>query len=143
MSGRAAVGNDAATAHAIANLERAVRAQAARPDLGSPTSTELLASLDALTADRRDRLAAASHELPVFYAVVLIISGAALIVNATGLTLRSGLRSAVLVGGLAVVIGLSLALLFALGTPWRGSITVSGQPIDTVVRDLNAGYFHP
>jgi hypothetical protein len=139
----AAVGNDAATAHAIANLERAVRAQAARPDLGSPTSTELLASLDALTADRRDRLAAASHELPVFYAVVLIISGAALIVNATGLTLRSGLRSAVLVGGLAVVIGLSLALLFALGTPWRGSITVSGQPIDTVVRDLNAGYFHP
>jgi len=40
------------------------------------------------------------------------------------------------------VIGLSLALLFALGTPWRGPITVSGQPIDTLVRDLGAGYFH-
>jgi len=35
------------------------------------------------------------------------------------------------------------ALLFALGTPWRGSITVSGQPIDAVVRDLDIGYFHP
>jgi hypothetical protein len=57
--------------------------------------------------------------------------------------MRSSVRSALLVGGLAVVIGLSLALLFAIGTPWRGAITVSGQPIDTVVRDLNAGYFHP
>jgi len=34
-------------------------------------------------------------------------------------------------------------VLFALGTPWRGAITVSGQPIDNVARDLTAGYFHP
>ena len=74
---------------------------------------------------------------------VLLLTGAALIVNAAALTLRSGQRAALLVGGLAAVIGLSLALLFALGTPWRGPITVSGQPIDTVVRDLNTGYFHP
>jgi hypothetical protein len=74
--------------------------------------------------------------------VVLVLSGVALIVNAAALTLRSGLRPTLLVGGLSVVIGLSLALLLALGTPWRGPITVSGQPIDTVVRDLNAAYFH-
>jgi hypothetical protein len=66
-----------------------------------------------------------------------------LIVNAAALTLRSGWRPALLVGAVSVVIGLSLALLFALGTPWRGAITVSGQPIDSVVRDLNLGYFHP
>jgi hypothetical protein len=36
-----------------------------------------------------------------------------------------------------------MALLFALGTPWRGSITVSGQPIDSAVHDLTVGYFHP
>jgi hypothetical protein len=64
-------------------------------------------------------------------------------VNAAALTLRSGTRPAVLVGGVSVVIGLSLALLFALGTPWRGTITVSGHPIDAVVRDLGLGYFHP
>ena len=63
--------------------------------------------------------------------------------NAATLTLRSGWRSALLVGGLVAVIGLSVALLFALGTPWRGPISVSGQPIDAVVRDLNTGYFHP
>lgn len=135
-------GDDPSTAHALANLERAVRAQAARPALGTPTSTELLASLDALTNDRRARLAAASHQLPALYVIVLALSGTALLVNASALTLRSGSRPALLIGGLAVVIGLSLALLFALGTPWRGPITVSGQPIDTVVRDLHAGYFH-
>jgi hypothetical protein len=127
----AASGDDPATARAIASLETAVRTQAARPTLGTPASTELLASLDALTSDRRARLAAASRQLP------------ALIVNTTALTLRSGRRAALLVGGLAAVIGLSLALLFALGTPWRGPITVSGQPIDAVVHDLNIGYFHP
>src|SRR6185312_4180230 len=84
-------GDDPATAHALANLERAVRAQAARPALGTPTSTELLASLDALTNDRRARLAAASHQLPALYVVVLALSGTALLVNASALTLRSGL----------------------------------------------------
>jgi hypothetical protein len=138
----AAQGDDAATANALAKLEIAVRTQAARPVLGTPASSELLASLDALNNDRRARLAAASHELPVLYLLILIISGVALIVNAAALTLRAGLRSVFLVGGLAAVIGLSLALLFAIGTPWRGPIIVSGQPIDNVVRDLNAGYFH-
>jgi hypothetical protein len=139
----AANGDDPATAHAIASLENAVRTQAARPTIGTPVSTELLASLDALTSDRRARLAAASHQLPALYVAVLLLAGVALIVNSTALTLRSGRRAALLVGGLAAVIGLSLALLFALGTPWRGPITVSGQPIDAVVRDLNIGYFHP
>lgn len=138
----AAEGDDPATSHAISNLENAVRTQAARPALRTPASTELLASLDALTNDRRARLAAASHQLPVLYVAVLLLTGAALIVNAAALTLRSGWRSALLAGGLAAVIGLSLALLFALGTPWRGTITVSGQPIDAVVHDLNTGYFH-
>ena len=139
----AANGDDPATTHAIAGLENAARTQAARPSIGSPASTELLASLDALSSDRRDRLAAASHQIPALYVAVLLLTGAALIVNAAALTLRSGRRAVLLVSGLAAVIGLSLALLFALGTPWRGPITVSGQPIDAVVRDLNNGYFHP
>lgn len=141
--GAAANGEDPATVHALANLENTVRAQAARTVIGTPASTELLASLDALTSDRRDRLAAASHQLPVFYVVVLVLAGVALIVNASALTLRSGRRSALLTGSLASVIGLSLALLFALGTPWRGAITVSGQPIDSVTQGLNTGYFTP
>jgi hypothetical protein len=138
---QAADGNDPATSHAVAKLENVVRAQAARPGLAVSTSSELMGALDGLTNDRRDRLAAASRELPVFYVVVLVIAAAALIINATVLTLRTGWRAGLPVGGLVAVIGLSVALLFALGTPWRGSITVSGQPIDGVARDLTTGYF--
>jgi hypothetical protein len=43
--------------------------------------------------------------------------------------------------GLAGVVGLSLALLFALSAPWDGPLVVSGVPIDTVVRDLQTGFF--
>jgi hypothetical protein len=42
-------GDDPHTRSALAALEREVRAQAVRASLGTPTSTELLAALDALT----------------------------------------------------------------------------------------------
>jgi hypothetical protein len=137
----AAEGNDLPTARAIAQLERVVRAEAARPALGSPTSSELLAALDSLTGDRRDRLAAASREPPSLYVITLAVAGLALIAAAAALTIRAQPRVALLIGGLTVVIGLSLALIFALGTPWRGPIVVSGHPIDVVIHDLTTGYF--
>jgi hypothetical protein len=139
----ASSGDDPHTRAALATLEREVRAQAVRASLGTPTSTELLTSLDALTADRRARLAAASRELPALYVITLAISAIALIVNASVLTIRSRWRGALLTSGLVSVIALSMALLFALGTPWRGPITVSGHPIDAVIHDLATGYFHP
>jgi hypothetical protein len=137
----AANGSDPATQHAAARLERIVRSEAARPALGTPSSTELLAALDAITNDRRSRLAAASREPPGLYVITLAISGAALIACAGALTIRSAGRVAFLIGGLTIVVGLSMALLFALGTPWRGPIIVSGGPLDSVIRDLANGYF--
>jgi hypothetical protein len=122
-------------------LEHTVRAEAARPAIGTPASTELLAAIDALTSARRERLAAASRALPVLYVLTLVVSGVALIVNAGALTFRSSIRTSLLVVGLALVVALSLALLFALSGPWDGPLIVSGQPIDTVVRDLHAGFF--
>ncbi len=139
----AAEGDDPATAAALADLERTVREDAARPELGSATSTELLASLDALTTGRRDRLAAASRQLPGLYVVTLAVAGIALIANAGVLTIRVRRRTALIVGGLAMVVGLSMALLFAIGAPWRGPLEVGTRPIDAVVSDLDSGYFHP
>jgi hypothetical protein len=132
---------DRATTDAIATLEQVVRAEAARPALGTPTSTELLASLDAVTVGRRARIAAAARELPLLYVVTLVASGVALVGNAGALTLRSSVRSSFLVVGLAGVVGLSLALLFALAEPWEGPLVASGQPIDNMVRDLESGFF--
>jgi hypothetical protein len=139
---QAANGDDHATANAIATLERVVRTQAARPALGASTNNELLTNLDALTTQRRLRLAAASRSLPDFYAVLVIVTGLALIINTSVVGARGGWRAALVTLSLTVVIALSVALLFALATPFRGSITVSGHPIDSVIHDLRTGYFH-
>ncbi len=87
-------GADPATVKAIAHLENVVRAQAGKKILGTPESTELLASLDAVTSDRRARLAVGSHELPGLYAVTLAVTGLALIVNASVIALRGHRRAA-------------------------------------------------
>jgi hypothetical protein len=137
---RAAEG-DPGVADAIATLEEVVRAEAARTELGTPASTELLGSLDAVTSSRRQRVSAASRQIPVLYVVTLVVGGLALIANAGALSFRTSVRTALLVVGLATVVGLSLALLFSLGAPWRGPLIVSGHPIDAVVRDLQNGFF--
>jgi len=138
----AAVGNDAATSSAVADLERAVRVQAVKPGLGTPASSELLSSVDAVTTDRRARLAAAAKQLPGLYVITLVVSGIVLIVNAGVLTVRVQRRGALVIGGLTVVLGLSVALILALGNLWGGSVGVSGYPLDAVVDDLTRGYFH-
>lgn len=139
--GDAVGGDDPATARAIAGLEEVVRAEAARPELVSPTSSELLTSLDAVTSSRRARVAAASRHIPGLYVGTLVVSGLALIVNAGALTFRSRLRTSLLVMGLAMVVGLSLALLFSITAPWRGPLAVSGQPLDAIIHDLETGFF--
>ena len=137
----AASGDDAATAEAIVHLETVVRAEAARPEVGTPQSTELLTSLDAVTSSRRARVAAASREIPALYVGTLIVAGLALIFNAGALTFRSSVRTALLAVGLASVVGLSLALLFSISGPWRGPLVVSGHPLDAIIHDLETGFF--
>jgi hypothetical protein len=137
----AASGADPATGRAIARLEQSVRFEAARPELGTSASTELLVSLDSVTNARRARVAAASREVPALYLVTLVVSGLALIVNAGALVFRSSLRTSLLVVGVASVVGLSLALLFSLSAPWRGPLIVSGHPLDAIIRDLESGFF--
>ena len=134
---------DAATTDAIATLERAVRSEAARTELGTPASTELLASLDAVTVGRRARIAAAARQLPGLYVVTLVVSGVALVANAGALAFRTSRRTSLLVVGLACVVGLSLALLLAIAAPWDGGLVATGDPIDAVVRDIDSGFFTP
>ncbi|WP_174703950.1 hypothetical protein [Streptomyces viridosporus] len=137
----AASGDDPATAHAIAQLERTVRAEAARPDVGTPAGTELLVSLDSITNNRRARIAAAARDVPTLYVVTLVVSGLALIANSGALVFRSSLRTSLLIVGAASVVGLSLALLFALSAPWSGPFIVSGHPLDATIEDLRSGFF--
>lgn len=137
----AAAGDDDETAAALATLEATVRTEAARAEVGTPASNELLGSLDSLTRGRRERLAAASRSLPTLYVLTLVISGLALVANAGALQVNVSRRSALLVAGLVAVVAFSLALLFALTGPFRGPLTVSGHSIDEVVRQIQSGFF--
>jgi hypothetical protein len=138
----AATGNNPAVTDSISALEHAVRAEAANSALGTPSSTELLSALDSVTTNRRARISAASRQLPVLYVTTLVVSGVALIVNASALTIRATVRTSLLVTGLACVVGLSVALLFVLTAPWRGSLVVSGHSLDLIANDLQTGFFH-
>ena len=137
----AASGDDPETADALADLERAVRTAAAAPSIGSPTGSELLASVDEVSTGRRGRLADASRDLPALYIVTLIASGLALVANAGAIVSAVSRRAALLVASLTVVVALSLALLCALTGPFRGALAVSGGPIDAVIEDLRSGFF--
>lgn len=137
----AASGDDPATARAVARLERTVRVEASRPEVGTQSGTELLVSLDSVTSSRRARVAAAARDVPALYVVTLVVSGLALIVNSGALVFRSSLRTSLLIVGVAIVVGLSLALLFALSAPWSGPLIVSGHPLDSIIRDLKSGFF--
>ena len=110
-------------------------------DLGSGMSdvTDLRAFVRVI---EQGGFAAASKDLPDLYVISLVVSGCALIANAGALTIRVNRRSVVMIGGLTVVIGLSIALIFALSSPWRGPVVVSGYPLDAVIQDLTNGYFH-
>ncbi|MEU0254595.1 hypothetical protein ABZ299_19255 [Streptomyces sp. NPDC006184] len=138
----AASGDDPTIARAIAQLEHSVRAEAARPEVGTTAGTELVASMDAVTSSRRARVAAASREVPALYIVTLVVSGVALIVNSGALVFRSSLRTSLLIVGVASVVGLSLALLFALSAPWSGPFIVSGHPLDVIIGNLKSGFFN-
>jgi hypothetical protein len=133
--------SDAETLNALSELERRTRASAAAPDISTPHASELLASLDGLTSARRQRLAASQHDLPFLYIAVVAVAGLALIANASVLTHNDTRRLAYLPAGLIAVVGLAIALLLAIGSPFNGAFIASGYPIDKVIVDLQSGLF--
>lgn len=134
-------GSDSETLNALSELERRTRASAAAPDISTPHATELLDSLDGLTLARRQRLADSQHDLPFLYIAVVAVAGLALIANASVLTHNDSRRLAYLPAGLVAVVGLAIALLLAIGSPFNGAFIASGYPIDQVIVDLQSGKF--
>lgn len=139
-TGDSALG-DAAARTALTDLERTVRATAGEAEVGSAQAGELLGALDAVTAARRQRLAAAVSHLPWLYVVVVGVSGVALIINSSALALAHSRQVALLTSGLVIVVGLCLALLFSLSAPFDGAFVVSQGPIDGVIANLQDGLF--
>ena len=125
-------------------LERVVRAEAARAEIGTPASTELLASLDAVTscAAGPNRRRVTRHPRPLCRHARRGRRGADRQRRRTGVS-HGACGPLSWSSASPSSSGLSLALLFALSAPWQGPLIVSGQPIDAIVQDLRSGLFYP
>ena len=134
-------GGDQETLGFLAELERRTRESASASDITTAHATELLSSLDGMTLARRQRLASSHHDLPGFYIAVVALAGLALVANASALTLNDTRRLTYLPVGLVAVVGLALALLLAIGSPFSGAFVASGSPIDQVIVDIESGLF--
>ena len=91
---------------------------------------------------RAERVQIARSELPPALFVLTFISGVVLNLDAISLTLQHETLLAIVIGGLVLVIALDLALVVAIGAPFRGSLRVDSRPV-VDVRDHVAGELVP
>jgi hypothetical protein len=124
----------------LTTLERNVRLLGRDATLDSAERTELLDAIDRLSSSRRDRFSGSG---PVSAGVValLLATGIILVLNASGLSIAHPRRAAVAVIGLVVVVGMSIAMVIALGSPFAGAFIASPSPILDVQRDLAQNRF--
>lgn len=143
--GWAALG-DGRTGDAIASeefrvLESAVRNGAYSQAVAAPAANELLASTDDMASARRELAANSERTLPILLFLALGVSGIALITNAVTLTIRSHARSTVVVASVILLVGVDLAVVLALASPFRGSFVVSSRPLTIVAQQIEDGWF--
>jgi hypothetical protein len=125
----------------LADLQRLVHQQAAVTGLGSAQASELLTSVDDLSRLRRTRIDVAGRGLDNLYLFVILLSGAALIVNAILLTVGQRRVLVAVPAGLVLVVVAAVSLAVGLGAPFRGGLEVSRAPLTTLAADLRTGYF--
>lgn len=117
------------TAQHLASFERDVRTTLATEQVSQVVAADLLGSADAVALTRADRLHAARQELPPPLFVLAFLSGVVLNLNAIALALRLDGWVGIVIGGLVVVIALDLALVVAIGAPFRGSLRIDEWPL--------------
>jgi hypothetical protein len=125
----------------LADLQRAVRVQAADPGVESASASELLAGVNDLSRLRRTRIAIAERGLEDLYLAILVITSGALVANAVFVTSRRTRSMMLLPAGLVVVVVLALTVTIDFSAPFRGGLVVSKAPLTRLLADLQSGYF--
>ena len=126
-------------------LSRRVFSYGERSYVASTTSDAMQSAAVGLTEARRARIVIATQELPLPLFLIVVISGAALIVGSLLVALRSGPRYALVAVGVVLIVGFDLAAILAISAPFAGptSVLTSTGPIDQFVAELQAGQFLP
>ena len=122
-------------------LQKAVRDSAYSASISTPASNELLASVDDLGATRRELANAADRTLPTLLLLVLALSGIILTINSVILVVESPGRSSFVVLSVVVLVAFDLALLLVLAAPFRGTLQASPAPVESIVHEIDSGFF--
>ena len=123
------------------DLQKTVRDSAYSSAVSTPASNELLAAVDDLGATRRDLANAAGRTLPTLLLAVLALSGIILTINSVILVVESPGRSSFVVLSVVLLVAFDLALLLVLAAPFRGTLEASTKPIESVVHEIDSGFF--
>lgn len=125
------------------DVQTVVRHEATASGVSSATATEMLSALDALAQGRRDRLVAADRVMPAAIYGVVVISGLALIINTVIVASSRSWKSGRIVGSVALIVALDLALALVISGPFEGSYVASPRPLQRVDAQLHDGWFAP
>lgn len=127
----------------VSALSQEVFAFASRPYAPSGAADAMQGALAGMTEARRQRIVVATQVLPAPLFALSVVTGAALILGALLVALRSGPRFALVAAGIVLVVGLDLAAILAISAPFDGPFVVSTAPIAQLVDEVRAGGYAP
>ena len=84
---------------------------------------------------------AAGRTLPTLLLIVLALSGIVLTINSVILVAENPGRSSFVVLSVVLLVAFDLALLLVLAAPLRGTLQASPKPIESVVNEIDSGFF--
>lgn len=100
-------------------------------------------ALATMNEARRQRIVIASQVLPAPLFALSVVTGAALILGALLVALRSGPRFALVAAGIVLVVGPDLAATLAISAPFDGPFAVSTAPIVQLADEIRSGGYAP
>ena len=100
-------------------------------------------ALATMNEARRQRIVVANQVLPAPLFALSVVTGAALILGALLVALRSGPRFALVAAGIVLVVGLDLAAILAISAPFDGPFAVSTAPILQLAEEIRSGGYAP
>ena len=110
----------------------------------NPSSVDAMQSAVAtLSEARRQRIVLATQVLPLPLFVLSVLTGAALILGALLVALRSGPRYALVAAGIVLIVGFDLAAILAISAPFSGPFTVSTAPMTQIADEIQRGLYLP
>lgn len=130
-------------ASAASNLSQTVFSFGPRTYVNPSSVDAMQGAVASLSEARRQRIVLATQVLPLPLFILSAVTGAALILGALLVALRSGTRYALVAAGIVLIVGFDLAAILAISAPFSGPFTVSTAPMLQIADEVQRGLYLP